>query len=106
MAQAGVALNYRVGCAQVRVAERLQDEEKMAHDAAMTAVGTEIARLKRGQLIWQSLSEIQVEFLPVPHRRKGIILPASCALWSSPQLFADSGQPKQMTCRLGPRKSD
>ena len=33
----------------MREAERQRDEERKAHDAAMTAVGTEVARLKRGQ---------------------------------------------------------
>lgn len=34
---------------QVREAERARDDDRRAHDAAMTAVGTEVARLKRGQ---------------------------------------------------------
>ena len=68
MAPAGVALDPRVGCAQVREAERQRDEERKAHDAAMTAVGTEVARLKRGQAeLAITHWNLQVEFLPASH---------------------------------------
>ena len=34
---------------QVREAERLREEERVVHDAAMSAVATEVMRIKAGQ---------------------------------------------------------
>ena len=64
----------------MREAERPRDKERKAYGAAMTVVGTEVASLKHGRAelaTTPSKRRLQVEFLPVPHRRKGIILPAS-----------------------------